>query len=52
MFAMLNAKKCLVGKAGLFSEIRIRKTAPFLAQEFGQLPVKVASHGLKVAKTS
>lgn len=50
MLAMLNAKKCLIGDANLLGKFCIRKTAPFLAEEFCQLPVQVALHIGKVAK--
>jgi len=44
MLAMFNAKKRLMGKAGLPGKIRVGKTAPFFSQESGQLLVEVASH--------
>jgi hypothetical protein len=50
MLAMLNAKERLIGDANLLGKLCIRKTAPFLAKEFCQLPVQVALHIGKVAK--
>jgi hypothetical protein len=50
MLAMLNAKKRLIGDANLPGKLCIRKTAPFLTEEFCQLPVQVALHIGKVAK--
>jgi hypothetical protein len=51
MLAMFNAKECLMGNPNLFGKSHIGKTAPFFSQERSQLPVKVASHARKVAKT-
>jgi hypothetical protein len=44
MLAMLDAKECLIGYANLLGKLCVRKTAPFLAEEFRQLPIQIALH--------
>ena len=52
MFAVFDAKKRLVGNAGLLGELRVGKIASFFSQENRELLVEVSSHDQKLSKTS
>lgn len=44
MLAMFNAVKSLIGYAGFFGELGVRKLSAFFSQELRQLPVQIALH--------
>ena len=52
MLTMFNAKKRLMGYAGLLRKFGVRKVAPFFSQEFRQLFVQIALHNLKNDKNN
>jgi len=51
MFPMLDAEKRLMGYAHFFGKHRIGKLTTLFSQERCQLPIKIAFHNGKVAKT-
>ena len=52
MLAMLNAIKRLMREAGLPGELRVGKLPALLPQKLRQLPVQIALHSPKVAKSA